>query len=148
MKELIPQSMVSCSAMFQMQSSRGVTFTEKMLLKISPNCNYIKKTLRHSCFPVNFEGKVRTTASDVFNIMFISFSVYENLKPNDSKVLKADFCVYLVIYLFQSQVLIIFGKNTHLQKFYSFVMNRISQSIVNILTTWFFEKEERLNGKI
>ena len=133
--------------MFQMQSSGGVTFIEKMPFKISPNYNYIKKTLWCNCFPENFEWKVRATASDVFNTnISISFLVYKNLKPNNLTDIKADF--YLFFFSISSSYYLLEKIFIHLQKFCNFVMNEISASIVNILTTLFFENEERLNGKI
>ena len=49
---------------------------------------------------MNFEGKVRTTASDVIGNIISIFLVYENLKPNNSKVLKADFCVYVLFFFY------------------------------------------------
>ena len=133
--------------MFQMQSSGGVTFIEKMPFKISPNYNYIKKTLWYNCFPGNFEWKVRARASDVFNTnISISFLVYKNLKPNNLTDIKADF--YLFFFSISSSYYLLEKIYIHLQKFCNFVMNEISASIVNILTTLFFENEERLNGKI
>ena len=97
--------------MFQMQSSGGVTFIEKMPFKISPNYNYIKKTLWYNCFPGNFEWKVRARASDVFNTnISISFLVYKNLKPNKLTDIKADF---YICFFFNLEFLLSFGKNIH-----------------------------------
>ena len=75
-------------------------FYRKILLKILLNFNSITKTLLCSFFLVNFEGKVRTTASDVIGNIISIFLVYENLKPNNSKVLKADFCVYVLFFFY------------------------------------------------